>query len=190
MKIGLSLETTLKLRNTWHSAINHEWYDFLKEHQIVPLICYDQYNVKDYDLIILCGGNDMHDITTWRDNNYPPRDEFEKKLILDAVDSNVPLVGICRGSHFINYVLGGTHKLMETPYDNVAVHLDPFDVTCHHSIMIDKLAPGFDVLLNDNNGVIELAIHKEKRVLGIGWHPERSINNHTRSYILEIIKGL
>lgn len=190
MKIGLSLETTLKLRDTWHSAINHEWYEFLKGHQICPLICHDQYDVKEYDLIILCGGNDMHDIKTWRDNNYPPRDLFEKKLINDAVENSIPLVGICRGSHFINYTLGGTHKLMDNPYDNVLIKLEPFEVTCHHTIMIDQLAPGFEVLLKDYQNVIELAIYRKNRILGIGWHPERSINQHTRSYILNIIKEL
>jgi putative glutamine amidotransferase len=190
MKIGLSLETTLKLRNTWHSAINHEWYDFLEEQQIVPLICYDRYDVREYDLIILCGGNDMHDIKTWRDNNYPPRDLFEKNLINDCLEHKIPLVGICRGAHFINYVSGGTHKLMDDPYDNVSVKLEPFEVTCHHTIMIDQLAPGFDVLLKDQNDVIELAVHKEKRMLGVGWHPERSVNQHTRSYIMNIVKEL
>jgi putative glutamine amidotransferase len=147
-------------------------------------------NVDDYDLIILTGGNDMANIVTWRNNNYPPRDQFEQELVNQALASKVPLVGICRGQHFLNWVMGGTHCLMENPYDNVKVKLPNFEVICHHTIRIDQLAPGFDVLQQDLNGVDELIIHKKNRQLGIGWHPERSVNSHSRSYILETINNL
>ncbi len=187
MKIGLSLEVTRVLRNTWHSAINHEWYEFLKGHEICPFICYHTYDVRDYDLIILCGGNDMPDIKTWRDNNYPQRDIFEKKVIEDCVEHKIPLAGICRGSHFINYTLGGTHRLMDTPYDGVEVKLDPFTVTCHHTITIDKLAPNCDILLQDHKGIIELYRHQTLPITGIGWHPERNVNKHTRNYVLSLL---
>jgi len=67
MKIGLSMEMTRKLRDTWHAAINHEWYDFLAEHDIVPLCCHGNVPQTDeFDLIILAGGNDMHGIKTDR----------------------------------------------------------------------------------------------------------------------------
>lgn len=190
MKIGLSLEATKMLRNTWHSAINHEWYEFLADHEIHPLICHGKYNVIDYDIIILCGGNDMPGIKTWRDNNYPTRDQFEKGLLDSAQIANIPVVGICRGSHFINVAMGGSVKLMDQPYDNVAVTLPQFEVTCHHTIQIDQLAPGFEPLAQDSVGIIELAIHNKNRQLQIGWHPERAVNSHTRSFILNLISNL
>ena len=192
MKIGLSLETTRVLRDTWHSAINHDWYDFLKGHTIVPLVSADPgpVNVADFDVIVLCGGNDMSDFVTWRNNNDPQRDRFEADLIDQALNKNVPVVGICRGSHFINKHMGGTLRLLETPYDNVQVDLPGLSVTCHHTIAIDRLAPGFEVLLQDSSGVIELAVNKNKRLLGIGWHPERPVNTHTRSMILDLIGTL
>ena len=188
MKIALSLEVTRVLRNTWHSAINHEWYEFLEGHEICPLVCYDEYDVRDYDLVILCGGNDMPDIKTWRDNNYPQRDKFETNLIKNCIKNAVPLAGICRGSHFINHVLGGTHKLMNQPSDGVETNLKPFTVTCHHTITIDALAPRCHAVLTDDKGVIELYKHDVLPITGIGWHPERGVNKHTRQYVLDIIK--
>lgn len=192
MKIGLSLETTRVLRDTWHSAINHDWYDFLKGHTVVPLVSADPtpVDVADFDVIILCGGNDMSDFVTWRNNNDPQRDRFEANLIDQAIDKNIPVVGICRGSHFINKHMGGTLRLLETPYDNVQVELPGLSVTCHHTIAIDQLAPGFEVLLQDSLGVIELAVNKNKCMLGVGWHPERPVNIHTRPMILNLIKTL
>lgn len=190
MKIGLSLEATQVLRNTWHSAINHEWYDFLHEHTIYPMVCHGSYTVTDYDVIVLCGGNDMHGIKTWRNNYYPQRDIFERQLIKLALVHSIPVVGICRGSHFINVEMGGTVRLMESPYDNVKIQLPGLEVTCHHTIQIDQLAPGFDILLQDSAGVIELAVNKQTRQLQVGWHPERSVNSHTRSIILNLLGTL
>ena len=192
MKIGISLETTRVLRDTWHTAINHDWYDFLQGHTIVPLVSADPkpVNVKDFDLIILCGGNDMSDFVTWRNNNDPQRDRFEGDLIDQALEHNVPVVGICRGSHFINKHLGGTLRMLDVPYDGVEVELSGITVTCHHTIAIDELAPGFEAVLTDKSGVIELALNMDKRMLGIGWHPERPVNTHTRESLLELIKQL
>jgi gamma-glutamyl-gamma-aminobutyrate hydrolase PuuD len=191
MKIAISMEMTRMLRNTWHSAINHEWYDFLQGHDIVPLSCHGKLPQTDeYDLIVLAGGNDMHDIVTWRDNNYPLRDQYEQQLIQQCLLTKTPVVGICRGAHFINWAFGGTHKLMDQPYDNVKVQLDNLEVTCHHTIQIDQLAPEFDIIQQDATGIIELAINKTHRVMGIGWHPEREVNKHTRSYILDLVTKL
>jgi len=191
MKIGISMEMTRKLRDTWHAAINHEWYDFLAGHNIVPLSCHSRTPQTDeFDLIILAGGNDMSDIKTWRDNHYPIRDQYEHSLVQQCLLTNTPVVGICRGAHFLNWVSGGTHKLMDAPYDNVKVQLPEFEVTCHHTICIDTLAPGFEILQQDINGVVELALNKSQRMLGVGWHPEREVNLHTRQYILDLIENL
>jgi gamma-glutamyl-gamma-aminobutyrate hydrolase PuuD len=191
MKIGLSMEMTRKLRDTWHAAINYEWYDFLAGHDIVPLSCHGNMPQTDeFDLIILAGGNDMFGIKTWRDNHYPIRDHYEHSLIQQCLLTKTPVVGICRGAHFINYVMGGTYKLMNDPYDNVLVELPKFEVTCHHTIQNDILAPGFEVLQQDKKGIVELAVNKSQRMLGVGWHPEREVNKHTRQYILDLIKDL
>ena len=191
MKIAISMEMTRVLRDTWHAALNHEWYDFLAGHEIVPLCCHGAIpDPAQFDLLILTGGNDMPGIKTWRDNHYPQRDRFETNLVKKFLEFNVPIVGICRGAHFLNHVMGGTVRVMYQPYDNVKVQLPSFEVTCHHTIQIDQLAPGFDVIEQDSQGVIELAISKHKRVIGIGWHPERAVNAHTRPYVLNLLKNL
>ena len=191
MKIGISMEMTRVLRDTWHAALNHEWYDLFAGHEIVPLSCHGQEpNTDEFDLIVLTGGNDTVKFQTWRNNVYPLRDEFERQLISQCLISRTPLIGICRGSHFLNLESGGTVRLMDQPYDNVLIQLPAFEVTCHHTICIDQLAPGFEVLQQDSTGIVELVIHKANRQLGIGWHPERAVNTHTRPYILDLINSL
>lgn len=191
MKIAISMEMTQVLRNTWHAALNHEWYEFLADHEITPVCCHGALPATgQFDLVILTGGNDMPDIVTWRRNHYALRDQFEHDLIHSCQATNTPLLGVCRGQHFLNWVQGGTHRLMDVPYDNVTIELDPFLVTCHHTIQIDQLAPGFDVVLKDSAGVPELIINQKHRQLGVGWHPERGVNAHTRSYIMDLINAL
>jgi gamma-glutamyl-gamma-aminobutyrate hydrolase PuuD len=191
MKIAISMEMTRKLRDTWHAALSHEWYDFLSLHDVIPLSCHGKIPKTDeFDLIIMTGGNDMPDIKTWRDNNYPVRDEYERQLIQQCQLTRTPMLGVCRGFHFMNWALGGTHTLMDTPYDGTTVQLSTFEVVCHHSIQIATLAPGFEVVQQDNKGVVELALNKSKRMLGVGWHPERAVNTHTRTYILDLINTL
>lgn len=191
MNIAISMEMTRKLRDTWHAALNHEWYDFLSGHRITPWCCHDpDPDFRGIDLVILAGGNDMADIRTWRDNHYPLRDRFEKYVIERCLEIGVPLAGVCRGAHFLNFTMGGTHRLMQDPYDGTITELSQWPVTCHHSIQIDRLAPEFEALEQDHRGVIELARHRPNRQLMIGWHPERSVNSHTRSYILELLGSL
>lgn len=191
MKIVISMEMTRLLRQTWHAAINHEWWEFLHGQDLVPVCCHGPWpDLQDIDLVILAGGNDMADICTWRDNHYSLRDQFEHDLIAHCIGSSTPVVGICRGFHFMNWTQGGTHKLMTDPYDSVSVKLSRFTVTCHHTIQIDNLAEGFEVLDQDSYGVIELAVDRSKRLMGIGWHPERAVNCHTRPAVLEMIATL
>lgn len=191
MKIGISMEMTRVLRDTWHAALNHEWYDMFEGHEIVPLSCHGAVPQTDeFDLIVLTGGNDTVKFQTWRNNVYPLRDEFERALIAQCLITRTPLIGICRGSHFLNLESGGTVRLMDQPYDNVRIQLPSFEVTCHHTICIDQVAPGFEVLEQDSAGIVELVIHKANRQMGIGWHPERAVNTHTRKHILELINTL
>jgi gamma-glutamyl-gamma-aminobutyrate hydrolase PuuD len=190
MKISISLETTQVLRNTWHSAINHEWYEFLSGHEIRPLISRTPADLADTDFLILCGGNDMLNMPTWRANHDAVRDAFEHELLDQALANNIPVMGVCRGFHFMNLHCGGSLKYLETPYDNVPVDLFEVQVTCHHTIGIDQLAPGFECMLADASGVIELARDSQRRFLGVGWHPERAVNAHTRTRVLEIMESL
>jgi putative glutamine amidotransferase len=190
MKIAISMETTQVLRQTWHSALNHEWYEFLDQHELIPLSSRGKYSIEDYDAVILCGGNDMENMPTWRNNHDPVRDQYEKSLLADAIQKKLPIMGICRGFHFLNWSQGGTLRYLDTPYDNVKVELPTLTVTCHHTIAVDKLAPGFECVMADKHGVVELAHDSKNRILGVGWHPERAVNQHTRSLILEMFSQL
>jgi len=189
MNIAISMEMTRHLRQTWHAALNHEWYDFLSGHDITPFCCHGaQPRTDQFDLVILTGGQDLPDLPNL--NPYPLRDQFEQQLVANCLHTRTPVVGVCRGQHFLNLTQGGSNRRQDPPYYNVKIQLPAFDVVCHHTVCIDQLAPGFEILQQDSAGIIELVVHPQHRLLGVGWHPERAVNAHTRSYILDLIETL
>ena len=49
-------------------------------------------------------------------------------------------------------------------------------ITCYHGNGIEKLGSGLLVLHKSHDNEIESIIHRNKKLLGIMWHPERFKN--------------
>ena len=130
----------------------------------------------------------------------PIRDEMELWLCREAVDRDLPVLGICRGHQVLNVALGGSmyQDLMAQtgtalqhqepqPVDgmvhDVALAADTplarlqgtvsMRVNSRHHQAIRDLAPGLVVQATAPDGVIESVWLPEKRfVWGVQWHPE------------------
>ncbi|WP_340562920.1 gamma-glutamyl-gamma-aminobutyrate hydrolase family protein [Streptomyces sp. GSL17-111] len=122
----------------------------------------------------------------------PERDTWELALIRAALDSGVPLLGVCRGMQLLNVALGGTldqhvtghqgapgtflsHRVSPVPGTLLGSVLGgPVDVpSCHHQA-VDRLGAGLLVGGRADDGVVEAveAAAGEAFVLGVQWHPE------------------
>jgi gamma-glutamyl-gamma-aminobutyrate hydrolase PuuD len=134
------------------------------------------------DAVLLSGGNSIAHLNPTADDAAPERDAFESALLDEALKRNIPVVGVCRGMQMINMYMGGALSAVS---GHVAVRhsLSPINnpyplsatVNSYHnwSIAPMDLAPGLSALAVDESGNIEAFQHKEKRLLGIMWHPER-----------------
>lgn len=128
------------------------------------------------------------------------RDEMELYLVREALDANLPVLGICRGVQMLNLAAGGTlipdlasripgalpHQNPQTEAFAHAVQWEPATrlaeilgdgcerVNSNHHQGLDRIAPGFDVAGRAPDGVIE-AIEKPgaRFVAGVIFHPER-----------------
>lgn len=125
--------------------------------------------------IVLTGGNDL----TAYGGNAPERDETERRLVETALRDNIPLLGFCRGMQLLAWHLGGRLVPVE---GHVAVRhrllgecseLVGREVNSYHNYAVAEAPAGFDVLARAEDGVIEAIRHRERRLLGIMWHPER-----------------
>lgn len=127
----------------------------------------------------------------------PQSDRFEISLVLEALQEDVPVLGVCRGMELINVALGGTlvedlpvgtgdsHSyLLYPPHERVhPVSFTPESLLYRmygNGIMVNSLhhqavgEPGEGVIVVGRaaDGVAEALQVEGQRVIGVQWHPE------------------
>ncbi|NDJ27741.1 gamma-glutamyl-gamma-aminobutyrate hydrolase [Campylobacter sp. MIT 12-8780] len=164
--------------------------------------------------VILSGGFDIHP-KFYKQSSKPlleevckKRDEFEFRLIEEAMKQELPIFGICRGMQTLNVFFGGTlhqdlsyekisvlkHRQKQKP--SLATHrvdilensfLSNFlpskiKVNSFHHQGIDTLAKDFKI--SAKSGLVIEAIEYQKSknlVFGVQWHPEAMKDKHSRA---------
>lgn len=123
------------------------------------------------------------------------RDRFEKACLRHALQADLPVLGICRGAHFINIHCGGSlHSELSgfygeagnlatvSPRKRVAVEPgsrlrsifgESAMVNSLHKQAVNRLGENIRCAARDEAGVIQAIEHEAHRfVLGVQWHPE------------------
>jgi gamma-glutamyl-gamma-aminobutyrate hydrolase PuuD len=141
-------------------------------------------------------GADAHDAT---DAPKPWRDGPELALIEAALERDMPVLAICRGSQLLNIVRGGDlvqhlpeivghekHKHQPGAYSDHDVQVaadsrlggilgEHTPVKSHHHQGMGKIGDGLREVAWAEDGVVEGLEDPEKRfALGVLWHPEES----------------
>ena len=126
----------------------------------------------------------------------PARDVLEKHLLGEALATDLPVLGICRGSQMINIHLGGnlhsdiyevysSKRRLRTVLPRMDVHIEPgtrlneildlssYRVNSLHHQAVDRLGTNLRVAARDDHGVVQ-AIESPSRkfLIGVQWHPE------------------
>ena len=125
----------------------------------------------NFDGLVLSGGNDL--------GEYKERDNLEKFLIQFCIKKSLPILGICRGAQIIAKFF--KNKIVKVE-NHVGLHkvkifknfLNNKSVNSFHNYGIKKLKKDFEIIAECNKDqTIEAFAHKQKKILGIMWHPER-----------------
>jgi putative glutamine amidotransferase len=159
------------------------------------------------DAVILSGGEDVDPSLFGEDphqnigDTIILRDKVEIQIIKRAMETNKPILAICRGIQILNVALGGTLiqdipsqikdsiKHTQSVNRNLDTHFISIDeksklaniigetktrVNSLHHQAIDGLAAGLEIVATSSDGVIEAVEHKSypNFLLGIQWHPE------------------
>lgn len=152
------------------------------------------------DGVIFTGGNSLCHLDETANNRAPERDAFELALLAHAEDLSLPIFGVCRGMQIINHyfrgklvrIKGHVAKRHEITSVNPSIEL-PKVVNSYHSWTIpsDGLGNPLEVVGKDSDGNIEAYIHRDKKIAGITWHPEREseLNKLDLNFIKGIING-
>lgn len=177
--------------NETRNTLDVRWSQFFNRHNLTSISLTNNLlevkrvlEVVKITSLILTGGNDV--IKQQNNNSYShERTQVEKFLLSYAMDNKLPVLGICRGFQMLNLFLGGSvHKLpghsgvqhdvniVENQFCNSKV----LRVNSYHNFGISGEALSIDMLpiAFDADGNVEAAVHKNKKWIGLMWHPERN----------------
>jgi putative glutamine amidotransferase len=154
------------------------------------------------DGLVLAGGSDIDPASYGAEpdphtkGSWPERDRFELALAREAIERDMPVLGICRGMQLLNVACGGTLEQhvadaelhLHTPgeFADHGVRLDPsslaahavgaehVSVRSHHHQGVDRLGDGLVATGWADPGETVEAIEMPDRrwALGILWHTE------------------
>lgn len=170
----------------------------------------DAYDVlaAGMDGLLLSGGADIDPARYGEaphaetDSPRAERDAFEFGLLQSALDSGLPVLGVCRGFELLNVAFGGSlvqhlpdavghprHRPAPAEYgvsrislaagSRVAGLLGPeVKVRCYHHQAVGRLADGLTAVGWADDGTVEaLELPGERFVLGVQWHPEETLDD-------------
>lgn len=150
-------------------------------------------NLKNADGLILAGGGDLFKYKKNKINKI--RDNYEKKLFKYFIKKNKPILAICRGFQLVADLYGiklekiknhvrTTHnlKLLNSRF----ITYSKLCVNSYHNYSITKLPKNFLNIASTTDNSIEIAEHKNKRILCLMFHPERKMKS--QKLILKSIK--
>lgn len=173
-------------------------------------------DVKDCSSLLLTGGNeDIYpefymdwDESKDRSKFKPQRDGFEFRLLDYAFDSNLPVLGICRGMQLLNCKLNGNlindiQTVRNTVHTKINENEDRIHevnvsddsmlyniikqkkgkVNSSHHQGVDRLGEGLKATAKADDGIIEALEWSDNTskpfMLAIQWHPERMIDQNS-----------
>ena len=188
-RIGITMRTAqAEGHDEPRDALARDWGDYVRT--VLPDVLWqplpnlgkgavDHARAWGIDGFIFTGGDDL--------GASPARDETEYRLLEHALDSGLPVFGVCRGLQLLQQHCGGAverlpgREHLATRHPVVWVGNAPgpadrsFEVNSYHAYGIreDALAAPLEALALAPGGWVEAARHRSAAILAVMWHPER-----------------
>jgi putative glutamine amidotransferase len=143
--------------------------------------------------LVLSGGTDVdpeiygqvrHRRVGWPDRE---RDEMELRFLREALETDVPVLAICRGMQLFNVAHGGgtllqhidghraAHDVCVEDGNRLARAFTPgsLAVNSRHHQAVDRVGEGLIVTARSADGIVEALERPDRRfAVAVQWHPE------------------
>ncbi len=169
------------------------------------------------DGFLFCGGGDITPILFGQEPKAGLRttdfslDLFQIRLMKKILESQKPLLAICRGMQILNVACGGTviqdltqrddiinhmqtsqqrkdisHRVQFLPHTKLHHYLGPFAYTnSFHHQAIEALGVGCEIAGTTGDGIIEaIEMPSHPFVIGVQWHPESMFDSSSHMRML------
>jgi putative glutamine amidotransferase len=124
------------------------------------------------DGFVLSGGNDI--------GEHMDRDITETYLLSHAYNTQLPLLGICRGMQMIAHWVGAEFHTVQghrRTRHKISGEISG-EVNSYHNFSLSACPAEFEILARSEDGEIEAIRHKILPWEGWMWHPERESKFH------------
>lgn len=184
MNILLLPKVTSFYKGQYEYCIDKNWLAFLSETFPKSQVTIPTNNTKinSLNLIISTGGNNIISYSNKFEDKL--RNKIDTKYYNLSKRHHIPFVGICYGAQLIaeknNFKINKTKKhvkshktklLGNTKFSNLGK--GEMRTNSFHNYLIKDLNNKFEKLAIANDKSIELFSHKDRKILGMMWHPER-----------------
>ncbi len=179
MKILIIPSVRETYKNQFEYCTDLKLIKFLKQIFYKPLISIYNNEIEDkYDLLIFAGGNNSINLKK-KDRI---REKINNKIYNYALTKKIAMIGICHGAQFISKKFGfkikegvgkiGNHNVLF----NINKRKFYRSVNSYHDDVIKiKNIKSVNIFAISGDNYVEGFHVKEKKILGIMWHPERYV---------------
>ena len=169
-------------------CLDQRWSELLIQCELHPVIFPNCRNSaakiwanSEIEGLLLTGGNTLCEYG----GDAPERDETERFLLQQALDQNLPVLGVCRGMQLLQHHFGerlmpienhvGTrHQLQLSTTSRYTDLLEKIEtVNAYHTLGSLENTSELQITAHSKDGVIMAVEHPHKKVFGQMWHSER-----------------